>query len=63
MGRKSLNKNRKPITKKIENWLHELLLELQNKDLNKLTIDDLAKLAKKSKSTIYIYILRANKIF
>ena len=40
MGRKALNKNRKPITKKVENWLHELLLELQNKDLNKLTIDD-----------------------
>ena len=55
MGRKALTKNRKPITKKVEKWLEELLLELQNKDLEKLTIDDLAKLTRKSKSTIYIY--------
>lgn len=55
MGRKSLNKNRKPITKKVKQWLEKLLLELQDKDLEKLTIDDLALLADKSKSTIYIY--------
>jgi len=55
MGRKALTKNRKPITKKVEKWLEVLLLELQNKDLEKLTIDDLAELTKKSKSTIYIY--------
>ena len=55
MGRKSLNKNRKPITKKVKQWLEKLLLELQDKDLEKVTIDDLALLADKSKSTIYIY--------
>mgnify|MGYP006076799597 CR=1 FL=1 len=55
MGRKSLNKKRKPINKKVDIWLGELLLNIQNKDLEKLTIDDLAKLAEKSKSTIYEY--------
>ena len=55
MGRTALTKKRKPITTKVEKWLDELLLELQNKDLEKLTIDDLAKLSRKSKSTIYIY--------
>tara|TARA_B100000795_G_scaffold263054_1_gene241687 strand:- start:15820 stop:16428 length:609 start_codon:yes stop_codon:yes gene_type:complete len=55
MGRKSHVKPRKPITKKVNLWLEELLIQLQYKDLEKLTIDDLAELAEKSKSTIYQY--------
>ena len=55
MGRKSLNKKRRPVNKKVHVWLGELLLNIQNKDLEKLTIDDLAKLAGKSKSNIYEY--------
>jgi len=55
LGRKSLEKIRKPITVKVEKWLAELLVELQDKNLEKITIDDLANLAGKSKSTIYQY--------
>ena len=55
MGRKSIVKNRKPITKRVNKWLADLLIVLQDKDLEQLTIDDIAALANKSKSTIYEY--------
>lgn len=55
MGRKSLEKKRKIPTKKVNAWLAELLLKLQEENLENLTIDDIAKLANKSKSTIYDY--------
>lgn len=55
MGRKSLEKKRKSPTKKVNAWLAELLLKLQGENLEHLTIDDIAKLANKSKSTIYDY--------
>ena len=55
MGRKSLHKSRKKLTGKVNNWLADLFITLQNEDLQNLTIDDIAKLAGKSKSTIYEY--------
>jgi AcrR family transcriptional regulator len=55
MGRKSAIKTRKPITKKVNLWLGDLLLCLQNENIEDLSIDDLARLAGKSKSTLYEY--------
>lgn len=55
MGRKSLLRKRKSITKKVNKWLAELLVQLQYEDLEQLTIDDIARIAGKSKSTIYEY--------
>lgn len=55
MGRKSLSKNRKNITRKTNIWLSELLLGLQHQNLVELTMDDIARIAGKSKSTIYEY--------
>lgn len=55
MGRKSVIKQRKPLTKKVNLWLGELLLALQYENLEELTMDDIANLAGKSKSTIYEY--------
>jgi AcrR family transcriptional regulator len=55
MGRKSLSRKRKNITKKVNAWLSDLLVQLQHEDLEQLTMDDMARLAGKSKSTIYEY--------
>lgn len=55
MGRKSVIRERKQITPKAKLWLSDLLLALQFEDLELLTIDDIATLAGKSKSTIYEY--------
>lgn len=55
MGRKSVSKKRKAITSRTNQWLSELLLALQREDLERLTIDDIARIAGKSKSTIYEY--------
>lgn len=55
MGRKSLSRKRKTITKKVNRWLSELLLALQYENLEQLTMDDIARIAGKSKSTIYEY--------
>ena len=55
LGRKAIRKPRKEITKKVNAWLAELLIKLQEEPLAELTIDDLASLANKSKSTIYQY--------
>ena len=55
MGRKALERKRKVPSKKVNIWLAELLIVLQEKNLEKLTIDDIAILASKSKSTIYEY--------
>lgn len=55
MGRKSIDRSRKNITNKVNKWLEILLLNLQNKDIEKLTMDDFSILSKKSKSTIYSY--------
>ena len=55
MGRKSIEKTRKPLTKKMKSWLDDLIPAIAGQDLSTLTIDDIAKLTKKSKSTIYEY--------
>jgi hypothetical protein len=62
MGRKSVGKERKQLTKKVHKWLADLLVELQDQDIQSLTIDDIAKLAGKSKSTIYEYFERKEDI-
>lgn len=55
MGRKSLAKTRKAITPRTNKWLGVLLQNLQEEDIESLTIDDIASIAGKSKSTIYEY--------
>ena len=55
MGRKSAKKTRKPITKKVTIWLGDLLICLQHEKIEQMSIDDLARLAGKSKSTLYEY--------
>lgn len=55
MGRKSLLKKRKNITSKTHSWLNDLLEGLQYENLEQLTMDDIACIAGKSKSTIYEY--------
>lgn len=55
MGRKSIDKTRKPLSKKMEIWIDNLIPAIAGQDLAKLTIDDIASLTKKSKSTIYEY--------
>ena len=62
MGRKSIDKSRKNINNKVNKWLEILLLNLQNKDIDDLTMDDFAVLAKKSKSTIYSYFQSKEEI-
>ena len=62
MGRKSLGKKRKQLTMKVRNWLADLLVQLQDQDIQNLTIDDIARLAGKSKSTIYEYFVSKEEI-
>ncbi|MEO0403709.1 MAG: TetR/AcrR family transcriptional regulator [Bacteroidota bacterium] len=63
MGRKSINRERKPLNDKTKKWIRELTPLLQDKDLNKLTLDELAVLAGKSKSTIYSYFSTKEEIY
>ena len=62
MGRKAVLKKRKPITKKVKSWLSDLLIKIQYENLEQLTIDDLAKLAGVSKSTVYEYFKSKEEI-
>lgn len=55
MGRKAILRKRKPITNKVVIWLNDLLIAVQSENLEVLTIDDMARLAKISKSTFYEY--------
>lgn len=55
MGRKPLQRLRKSDPKKTKIWLEQLLPQLQTLDLEALTMDDLARLIGKSKSTLYEY--------
>ena len=55
MGRKSVAKPRAEKNKKTKKWAEELLPKLQNVSLAKITIDDMAHLIHKSKSTLYQY--------
>ena len=63
MGRKSIKRIRKPLTKKAQAWLRELVTLLQNKELDKLTLDEMAELIGKSKSTIYSYFSTKEEIY
>lgn len=63
MGRKPLSRRRKEITPKVNIWLGELLLHLQYEDLDKLTMDDIARLVGRSKSTIYEYFESKEDIY
>lgn len=55
LGRKAIQKTRKATTTKMNIWLEALLIELQSMSLANLTIDDLAQVSGKSKTTIYKY--------
>ncbi|TPN82419.1 TetR/AcrR family transcriptional regulator [Aquimarina algicola] len=63
MGRKSIVKNRKEKTKKVEKWTQAILPKLKSTDLGTLTIDDLASLMNKSKSTVYQYFTTKEEFF
>ena len=55
MGRKSTNKIRQSNPQKMELWAKTLLPKLQTVPLASLTMDDLASMIGRSKSTIYQY--------
>lgn len=63
MGRRPIDKERKPKNSKVEEWTQELLGKLNQTDLGDLTMDDLAILMNKSKSTIYEYFGTKEEIF
>lgn len=63
MGRKALEKDRKPLSPKAQLWVRELFPKLQNRSLEKLTLDEIATLINKSKSTIYTYFTTKEEIF
>ena len=55
MGRKSIDKNRKGPQTKTDRWLAGLIPQLREQNLATMTMNDLAKLLGKSKSTLYEY--------
>lgn len=55
MGRKSVERSRKPRSEKTKKWAEALLPLIQQVSLSDLTIDQLAELLGKSKSTLYEY--------
>ncbi|CAL2062477.1 TetR/AcrR family transcriptional regulator [Tenacibaculum sp. 190524A05c] len=63
MGRKALDTERKELSNKAQVWVRELFYKVQNEKLDKLTLDDLAILAQKSKSTIYTYFKTKEEIY
>lgn len=63
MGRKSTSRNRKAKNEKVERWTQAILPKLKYKDLRNLTMDDLALLMNKSKSTIYEYFTTKEEVF
>lgn len=63
MGRRPIVKNRKEKNKKVEQWSLAILPQLKDIDLGRLTIDDLSRLLKKSKSTIYQYFTTKEEFF
>ncbi|MEL7220996.1 MAG: TetR/AcrR family transcriptional regulator [Bacteroidota bacterium] len=62
MGRKSSTRVRKQPSAKVNRWLAQLLVDLQFEDLEQLTIDDIARIVNKSKSTIYSYFTSKEEI-
>ena len=63
MGRHAKAKERKPLSSKTKQWLRALVPLIQDRPLDKLTIDDLAKLGGKSKSNIYSYFSSKEEIY
>ena len=63
MGRKALERKRKPLTKKAEQWLSHLIPLVGAADLEKMTLDELAEILGKSKSTLYTYFSTKEEIF
>ncbi|WP_299710170.1 TetR/AcrR family transcriptional regulator [uncultured Tenacibaculum sp.] len=63
MGRKALERERKQLSKKAEAWVKELFYKVQYEKLDKLTLDELAALVQKSKSTIYTYFKTKEEIY
>jgi AcrR family transcriptional regulator len=63
MGRRAIDRKRKPLNKRAEKWVRELIPLLQDKNLDKLTLDELAELSGKSKSTIYTYFSTKEEIY
>lgn len=62
MGRHAVDKKRKTERTKVRKWVIELLPKLQDISLADLTIDELATLMQKSKSTIYQYFKSKEEI-
>ncbi len=63
MGRKAILRNRKDKDQKVEQWTLAMLPKLKHANLGILTMDDLARLMNKSKSTIYQYFTTKEEIF
>ncbi len=63
MGRHAKAKERKPLSSKTKQWLRALVPLIQDRPLDKLAIDDLAKLGGKSKSNIYSYFSSKEEIY
>lgn len=59
MGRKAIDKERKELIVKINNWLKALDIKLQTANVATLTIDNLTQLSGKIKATLYL--LNTNK--
>ncbi|MEL6253373.1 MAG: TetR family transcriptional regulator, partial [Bacteroidota bacterium] len=62
MGRKSTDKKRKKLSPKMLIWLKELLPLVQEMNLKEMSMDELAKVGKKSKSTLYEYFVSKEEI-
>ena len=63
MGRKAIVRERKPLNDKARNWVRNVVPLLQDQALDKLTLDQLAELMGKSKSTIYSYFSTKEEIY
>lgn len=62
MGRKSIKRARKKKSAKTEAWANALLPKLKNLSLQSLTMNDIAALIGKSKSTVYEYFTTKEEI-
>ncbi len=63
MGRKSIKRERKAKSAKTEKWANALLPQLQQLSLKQLTMDDIAALIGRSKSTVYEYFKTKEEVF
>ena len=55
MGRKAINKKRKPLNTKQQKWLGEVLPYFYKNGMRKPTMDDIAEQLNLTKATIYNY--------